>query len=714
MMLLDGHFLSELMMLLYNSQLNLLKDVEYSTIKTNKGVTYINLPCGYDIETTSMIYQDKKTAFMYVWAVGLGHGTPIIYGRTWGEFKDLLERISSELELSEFNRLVIYVHNLGYEFQFMFKHLEWLDVFSLSERKPIKALCSLGIEFRCSYVLSGFSLASTANNLVKHKVAKLVGDLDYDLIRHHKTTLTKAELQYLENDISIITAYIDEQLDIYKDISKIPMTNTGRVRTYVRNECYYSSKNHKKSSKSKYIKYRKIMGDLTLDVETYAQLKQAFMGGFTHANANHVGKVIPEVSSIDFTSSYPSVMVSEKFPMSRFKPIDITSRKHFIECLNRYAMLFTIKLDFIEPKIAQEVYISESKCIQSINATTSNGRIVTADSITITITEQDYLIMAQVYKWENEHVKDVKYAHKAYLPKAIVKSVLDLYQDKTTLKDVAGSEVEYLLSKGMLNSIYGMCVTDVVKDATTFSDYAWGVDKADVAPTISDYNGSKNRFLYYPWGVWVTAYARKNLWTGIIELADDYIYSDTDSLKLINYNNHKEYIKKFDSVIIRKMLAVCKFHGFSPSLLNPATKDGVHKTLGVWDYEGTYDNFKTLGAKRYLTQEGDKFSLTVAGLGKKSGVEYLKEISNNNPTDIFNNFNDNLYIPANRTGKMTHTYIDDTMCLQVTDYLNECADVVADSGIHLEECEFTLKISDTFKTFLNNLANGYIYKGLEV
>ena len=100
------------------------------------------------------------------------------------------------------------------------------------------------------------------------------------------------------------------------------------------------------------------------------------------------------------------------------------------------------------------------------------------------------------------------------------------------MKGVQGKETEYLLSKGMLNSVYGMCVTDIVKDNAIYSDDDnWGFEKVDIDEEIQKYNDSKNRFLYYAWGIWVTAYARRNLWTGILAVGKDYIYSDTDSIK---------------------------------------------------------------------------------------------------------------------------------------------------------------------------------------
>lgn len=686
--------------------------LELATIRTNKKITYYDVSAAFDIETTSTTENGEKRANMYIWMLSINYGEPVYYGRTWNELIAFLDTLAFKLELSESVRLPIYIHNLGYEFQFMRKYFTWHDVFSLSERKPLRATSINGYEFRCSYLLSGFNLENVANNLQHYPVKKLVGDLDYSLPRHHKTPLTKREMDYCKNDILVVCSYIQEQKEIYGDITKLPMTNTGRVRTHVRNECYYTHKSHKKTSRGKYHRYRNIMMDLTLTPSLYPQMKRAFMGGFTHANALYMGEVVENVTSIDFASSYPAVMISEKFPMSRFKPIELKSESELNNLCAKYAVIFDIHFKGIKQKFIHDAYLSESKCFGLVNPTVNNGRIVSADSLKTTITETDFDIIKRVYSWESISVANVTYAHKNYLPRAIVKSVLDLYQDKTVLKGVKGKEVEYMLSKGMLNSIYGMCVTDIVKDDAKYNNAdGWTSEPANLDEKIDTYNTSKTRFLYYPWGVWITAYARRNLWTGIMAMADDYIYSDTDSIKVKNYDDHKPYIEHYNRTILEKMKAVCTHHKLDPELLSPKNKQGETQVIGVWDFDGFYTRFKTLGAKRYLVEENGKLELTVAGLSKRDGLNYMLEKCNNNHDAVFEMFNDNLYIPAERTGKNTHTYLDEPNTFTLTDHLGKTELVETLSGVHLESCEFTLSISRQYLKLINDLKHGYLPKG---
>ena len=681
---------------------------------TKQSTEYLNIECSFDIETTSTYIDGDKFAFMYLWGFGIGDdGKHLYYGRTWGELIIFLNNLSNELRLHENRILVCYVHNLAYEFQFMRKYFEWIEVFSVDDRKPLKALSTIGIEFRDSYILSGFSLEHTAKNLQKHEVKKLVGDLDYSKIRHHETEITELELQYLENDVVIVLNYINEQLEIYGKITKIPLTNTGRVREFVKEKCYYSKgKSKYKSSKGKRSNYREIMENLTLEVDEYQKLKMAFMGGFTHANAYYTGKTLENVHSVDFTSSYPSVILSERFPMGRgFKPTkDEILKNGYDYYLNNFNCLIGVVFTNLENKFSHESYLSESKCKIKGDKLIDNGRVYSAEVVSTMITEVDLWIMKKVYSYDSLHIKDLTVYPKGYLPKPIIESVLELYKDKTTLKGVKGSEVEYMLSKGMLNSVYGMMVTDIVKDNVVYEE-DWGVELVDPVTEIDRYNEKMSRFLYYPWGVWVTAYARRNLWLGILSLKDDYIYSDTDSIKFFNYEKHKPFFRDYNKWVEQKQLATLNYYNIDTTLLYPKTIKGVVKVAGLWDYEGNYSRFKTLGAKRYLVEEDGELYLTVAGLSKRNGIEYMKEISGSN-SKVFDMFTDEMIIPANRTGKSTHTYIDSEHEFDVTDYAGNTTRVNAKSGVHLEEVEYSLNINDLYVRFYHLAQQGYLLKGV--
>lgn len=682
------------------------------TVKNNKKLTYYNIECSFDIETNSTYHKGEKVAFMYIWAFGIADLR--IYGRTWEEFQSLMEVISEIFELHKDKRVLCYIHNFSFEFQFMRKYFEWTEVFAISERKPIKALTSLGIEFRDSYILSGYSLAKTAENLANHTIEKMTGDLDYSLLRTKDTPLSEEEMKYVENDIVIILYYINEQIEQYGDLHKVPLTNTGRVRKYVERNCYYTNTNHRKSSRGKYHRYRKLMQSLTLTTSDYMIAKQSFQGGFTHANSHYTGQTLENVTSIDFTSSYPAVMLAELFPMSKAEYVKVKDTNHFLELLKTYHVIFEATFTNIQTTIEQENYLSESKCRDIEKPIINNGRIFRADKLTTTITEIDFSIIRKAYNWDSFNISNVHIFQKGYLPKSIIESVLELYKGKTELKGVEGKEVEYGLAKGMLNSVYGMSVTDIVRDETDYINDEWESTPPLIGNEIEKYNDKKNRFLFYIWGVYITAYARRNLWTGILTMKDDYVYSDTDSIKLLNYEKHLPYIEKYNEVIIKKMELMCEYYKLDVNDLKPKNIQGIEKPIGVWDYEGTAEKFKTLGAKRYLTLQDNKLELTVAGLSKKNGLEYMIEQCGGNYHKVFDYFNDELYIPAERTGKMTHTYIDESITFIATDYLGNSTEVTTHSGVHLESVDFTLSLSKQYANFIKQVMSGYLYVGKQL
>jgi len=139
-------------------------------IMCNRRREVVNVPATLDIETSSTYIDDEKFATMYLW--GFGFNGSVIIGRKWSELLDLIDRLVDYLELSKKRTLYIYVHNLGYEFQWLRKRICWArrdngeaDVFAMKERRPIYAR-AYGIELRCSYILSNYALSYIGEELL--------------------------------------------------------------------------------------------------------------------------------------------------------------------------------------------------------------------------------------------------------------------------------------------------------------------------------------------------------------------------------------------------------------------------------------------------------------------------------------------------------------------------------------------------------------------
>ena len=671
-------------------------------VKKKWKVEYYNIPVCFDIETSSFYDHNEKRSCMYIWMFSIDDN--IIIGRTWEDFEMLCSELVKKFSLHwKFRRMVIYVQNLSYEFQFICKRFKWYKVFALDNRIPLTALTESGIEFRCSYRLSGYNLAKMGENLTKYKVSKMTGDLDYSLIRHSGTPLTVKELGYCINDVRVLSAYIREKIETEESVTKIPLTKTGYVRQYCRQHIYADHK-------SKQFKhYRELMQKLTIEPYEYTLLREAFQGGFTHANAYHAGKTLHNMQSADFCSKYPSVIVARKYPMGKGELIAIKSKDQFEQTIKDYCCIFRVRFTGIRSKILFENYISFSKCRNIEKPILNNGRLVSADSLEISITNVDYEIIKECYEWDAIEISTFYRYKKAYLPTEFIKCVLEFYRIKTELKGVEGKDLEYMQGKENLNSCYGMMVTAIIREMYTFinesDDFAgWTNEEPDAAQVIEKYNTSVNRFLFFPWGVFVTAYSRYDIWVhGILKVKDDYVYSDTDSIKFLHPEKHQDFIQEFNTQIGEELLKAMRFHKLDPALIAPKTITGKMKPLGIYEIDGDYKRFKTLGAKRYLYEDLDgHINITVAGLPKKSGREYISKYK-----DPFKRFTKDMEVPADVSGKQTATYIDYEMEGNLLDYKGIPGTYHEYSGIHLENTSYNLSIASDYVNYLLSINDDF-------
>ena len=387
--------------------------------------------------------------------------------------------------------------------------------------------------------------------------------------------------------------------------------------------------------------------------------------------------------------------------------ITLKSTEEFNHNIELYCCVFLATFYDIDETFIYDHYISVSKCLDKEGIVNDNGRVVRAKKISICITEVDYNIIKRTYKWSKLTVKNFRRYKKGYLPRDFVLSILDLYEQKTVLKGDNEHLAEYQQSKENINSCYGMTVTNICRDEIIytsneddFNAEAWSKEQPDYIKLLEKYNKDKRRFLFYGWGIYVTAYARRNLWNAILHLKDDYRYSDTDSVKLTNLDRHKDFFIKYNEFIYKGYKRVLEWQKIDFNKVIPKTQEGKIKLLGAWDYEGTYKHFKYLGAKRYLLEKNDgTLSLTVSGLNKYVTVPYLLNKYKTNEC-VFAEFKEGLLIPKGYTGKQTHTYIDYETEGIVRDYQFNEYHYHELSGIHLEEAEYLLDLNAEYLSYL--------------
>jgi hypothetical protein len=253
--------------------------------------------------------------------------------------------------------------------------------------------------------------------------------------------------------------------------------------------------------------------------------------------------------------------------------------------------------------------------------------------ISLVCTNIDLEIILDTYNFDGYEIKKAIYAEKGKLPKEFRQKVMDYFVLKTQLKGIDGKEYEYMKSKNRLNSSYGMTVTSIVHSDINYDVYTmeWDEVKGDVDASLEKFYKSRNNFLPYQWGVFVTANARKRLRTMLKVVGRDVIYTDTDSIKFENIKHVEEF-----NQINKKLMEQAENNDIPAYCDRTDIIDGKEVIerfyLGTWDNDGEYLRFKTLGAKKYCFEKMKKgkkiFEITVSGMSKKKGSERVKTIEN--------------------------------------------------------------------------------------
>lgn len=709
-----------------------------------------NLPVSFDIETTSIA--ETKSALPYIWQIAIYE--TCFYGRfidDFPEFIDLLDNILATAKVKKSkarNGLIIYVHNLSFEFQFIRKLFKIVpDSFlNYDKRDIIKfEIESLNrIMFRCSYQLTRKPLRELSNS---RNILKL-SPIDYSLARSPETPLTQQELDYALYDVLVMNLYFDDLMIIEgKNLSEVPYTLTGYARNYFKEQCGFRLNSNEVIPDNVKI-YRRILGNCKLpEYVDLALARHCFMGGFTHASIAAYNCIHEDVFHFDLSSSYPTVLLSELYPVCTFS-VELTKLKvlfkeneNFVNDMLRipshiwhseykigYVMRICLKNITLKHG-KNECIISYSKIFNGENTTENpcridnviNGRVQSGDNIQLFITDIDFDLIKMFYDFDYE-VLNIFFAHFDYLPEVFCKTIADLYKDKTTLKGVSGKESDYALKKIVLNSIYGLCVTDPIPDDYIYDNKDKELNKIDptdesIREKLSEYNSTvkPKKINFYFWGVFCTAYARYNLITMIDKLGLDYLYADTDSVFFTGEKNLK-YINDYNEEIVKKL--VKNPHVTYQQIAPKDIKGKVH-ILGQWTQERFCNKFVTIGAKRYLEIYPCNYKFTCAGIKpeklklffKNQWREYFRknyhfttlqefrdfdyfEKRHEFIAEAFNDVYNGAEYQISDCGKQKSYFNDEEVTGVLTDYLGKKYEYHIKSSLNLSDTTFNLTMFD--------------------
>lgn len=650
----------------------------------------------FDIETTTI---DKENNFMYIFMLCING--KVFYHWDWNYFISFINYLKSFSK-----EFVIWVHNLSFEFAYIQQFFKWEKVFCTSPHKVI--FCKTGnVTFRCTYFMTNLSLEKIPK-VFDLPIKKLKGDLDYSLIRLPEITpLKEKEKMYCINDVLILYHLILKMIEKYGNFNNVnlPYTSTGFTRKHIRENA--------KADKEYGILRNIVKESSTTDIVMYHMFQRAFAGGYTHLNYVFCNFLFtPEncngVRSRDKKSFYPAIMCKNKFPRKFFKA---KSEKFFELYKKGYAIIFDVCFKNIRTKTSMTT-ISEHKCSYLKKADLDNGRIYKADLLVTTITELDFEIINLYYDYDSIKIGRCFAAKKRYLPKTIVKTILDLYENKTTLKDVKGAEQEYQRLKALLNSTFGCAVTDIIQPiilyfADTLEFKNEPLTEEQQIQMLEDYKNNFQSLLLYQTGVYVTAYSRNEILKQNWEIGEErIIYNDTDSTKYLWDDETEQLFEKFNKENIKQLKQAMEHFNIDFARTHPKDIYGNEHQLGEFAVEETYKYFKSLGSKRYVFSDGKNIFSTIAGLPKSKANSFfcsgLKNYGVGAPTikQCFDKFTNQMLIPSKISGKNTHYYTLPQGEKEFIDYLGNKGKVFIGTGISLIPQSFEMNLSKKYKSFL--------------
>ena len=532
-----------------------------------------------DFETTT----DENDCRVWAYAISeIGEPENFIYGNSIDDFMSFCMNPKGNYK--------IYFHNLKFDGAFILAWLESHGYEFIEKKKDYEdntyttLITDMGVfysievyfkvdrknhktnkvTFLDSLKILNFSVEQIAEDF-NLPIRKLT--LDYHEKREVGHVLTQHEIDYIRNDVEIMSRALDFMFE--NDMKKMTISS----------DAFNNFKEMQPKFKSLFP---------VLSKEYDADIRKSYKGGFTYLNPKYKEKQVEQGIVFDVNSEYPAMMRYKLLPFG----IPVMFDGEYVEdkLYPLYIISFTCRFELKKGKIPS-IQIKHSMDYQENEYLTSSKGLITE----LTLTSIDYKLFR-----DNYNVYDLEFigGYKFHAKRGIFDEYIDYWTEQKIKSKKEGNSSMTRLAKLMLNSCYGrfgISTRSIMKKP--YECEKDGIIKFEM------YKGKERKSVYTALASFVTSYGRDYIIRSSMKIRDwslkkygedFYIYSDTDSihLRLIN--------EKEDIDDLSKEMEIDDYK------------------LGAWKPESRFIHGSYIRQKCYVEESPEhNLNVTIAGFPKQ-------------------------------------------------------------------------------------------------